>query len=170
MRTESSMADVTVSYGSPTAFLIDAVESMPDGVLVLSRPNAGSKGPRIIYTNRAFRDLCGYSEGELFGKSLNFLMGQSTEDSVLRRIILMIGRSHRLHTSLVIVTRENGPLLVTGSVSVIDHLGNKFDTAGKETIALCRCGASLHRPFCDGTHKTAGFQAPEVAPTAQPSV
>ncbi len=73
-------------------------------------------------------------------------------------------------TEVTIKTRENGPLLVTGSVSVIDHLGNKFDTAGKETIALCRCGASMHRPFCDGTHKTAGFQAPEVAPTAQPSV
>ena len=69
---------------------------------------------------------------------------------------------------VTIKTRENGPLLVTGPVTVIDHLGNQFDTAGKETIALCRCTASKHRPFCDGTHKTAGFQANETAPAATP--
>ena len=51
---------------------------------------------------------------------------------------------------VVIKVRENGPLLVTGPVRVVDHLGNKFDTAAGANIALCRCGASLKKPFCDG--------------------
>ena len=62
-----------------------------------------------------------------------------------------------------ITTRENGPLLVSGTVSLEDHEGNCFDTGGKETIALCRCGASANRPFCDGSHKSVGFQAAENA-------
>jgi CDGSH-type Zn-finger protein len=67
-------------------------------------------------------------------------------------------------SDVTIKTREHGPLLVTGAVTIIDHLGNKYDTTGKETIALCRCGASTRRPFCDGTHKSTGFQACETAP------
>lgn len=58
---------------------------------------------------------------------------------------------------------ENGPLLVAGSVTVEDHAGNAFDTGGKDTIALCRCGASKNRPFCDGAHRDAGFKAAETA-------
>ncbi len=68
---------------------------------------------------------------------------------------------------VVIKTRENGPLLVSGPVTLVDHLGNKFDTAAGANIALCRCGASLKRPFCDGTHKTTGFVANETAPTSE---
>ena len=67
-------------------------------------------------------------------------------------------------SEVTIKTRENGPLLVTGAVTVVDHLGNKYDTTGKENIALCRCGASARRPFCDGTHKNNGFQSAECAP------
>jgi CDGSH-type Zn-finger protein len=36
--------------------------------------------------------------------------------------------------------------------------------AGKPAIALCRCGQSSTKPFCDGTHKTCGFVAQELAP------
>ena len=59
--------------------------------------------------------------------------------------------------------RENGPFLVSGPVTVIDHEGNEFDLGGKETIALCRCGASANRPFCDGKHKECEFTAAETA-------
>ena len=69
-------------------------------------------------------------------------------------------------SEVTIKARENGPFLVTGAVSVFDHLGNQFNTAGKENIALCRCGASKNRPFCDGAHKTCGFQAAETVPPA----
>jgi CDGSH-type Zn-finger protein len=67
-------------------------------------------------------------------------------------------------SDITIKTRENGPLLVTGAVTVTDHLGNVFPTAGQTTIALCRCGASQKKPFCDGSHKSCGFVAAELAP------
>ncbi len=71
-------------------------------------------------------------------------------------------------SEITIKTRENGPLLVTGPISLTDHCGNRFDTAGKETIALCRCGESKNRPFCDGSHKASGFTANETVPTPAP--
>jgi CDGSH-type Zn-finger protein len=66
-------------------------------------------------------------------------------------------------SDVTIKCRENGPFLVTGPAKIIDHLGNEFDLAGKETFALCRCGQSQNRPFCDGSHKNCGFVAAEVA-------
>jgi len=65
---------------------------------------------------------------------------------------------------IIIRLRENGPFVIQGPVKIVDHLGNEFPwPAGKETIALCRCGQSKNKPFCDGTHKTCGFQAVEIA-------
>jgi CDGSH-type Zn-finger protein len=61
-----------------------------------------------------------------------------------------------------ISTLDNGPFLVTGSVVLSDAEGNQFQTE-RETIALCRCGASIKKPFCDGTHSKIGFVAAERA-------
>jgi CDGSH-type Zn-finger protein len=67
--------------------------------------------------------------------------------------------------SVVIRCRENGPLVLRGPVRVVDHLGNEFPLPeGKDNVALCRCGHSGSRPFCDGSHRAAGFQAAEQAP------
>jgi CDGSH-type Zn-finger protein len=66
---------------------------------------------------------------------------------------------------VTIKVRDNGPLLVEGPVTVIDAAGNKFIIpAEKPAIALCRCGQSQRKPFCDGTHKTCNFMAAERAP------
>ena len=67
-------------------------------------------------------------------------------------------------SDVVIKIRENGPILVSGPVFVTDHLGNKYDTGTQANIALCRCGHSQKKPFCDGSHKTAGFVGNETAP------
>jgi CDGSH-type Zn-finger protein len=67
---------------------------------------------------------------------------------------------------VTIKVRENGPLLVTGPIQLQDHLGNTFDLSGKENVALCRCGQSARKPFCDGTHRTCGFVAGDMAPPA----
>jgi CDGSH-type Zn-finger protein len=68
---------------------------------------------------------------------------------------------------VTIKVRDHGPLLVEGPIVVVDALGNKFAIApDKPTIALCRCGASQHKPFCDGSHKSCSFVAAERAPTA----
>jgi CDGSH-type Zn-finger protein len=61
--------------------------------------------------------------------------------------------------------RQNGPLVIEGPVTIVDHLGNAFTLpTGKPAIALCRCGQSNTKPFCDGSHKTCGFLAEELAP------
>ena len=63
-----------------------------------------------------------------------------------------------------IKARENGPYKVTGPVRVIDADGNEYALGGRgEAIALCRCGGSTTKPFCDGTHSRIGFEAAERA-------
>jgi CDGSH-type Zn-finger protein len=69
-----------------------------------------------------------------------------------------------------VVARKNGPYVVSGDLSELnltDADGNKYDLSGKQAIALCRCGASVNKPFCDGTHSKIGFQAAEAAVKAQ---
>jgi len=60
--------------------------------------------------------------------------------------------------------RPNGPYLVEGEVELVDVDGNKIDTSGKgPRFALCRCGGSVTKPFCDGTHSKIGFLGAESA-------
>jgi CDGSH iron-sulfur domain-containing protein 3 len=60
-----------------------------------------------------------------------------------------------------IKVRDNGPYKVTGPVKVVDAEGNRF-ALPEGPIALCRCGRSQSKPFCDASHK-AGFDACERA-------
>ncbi len=65
-----------------------------------------------------------------------------------------------------ITVRKNGPYRVEapeGSVELVDSEGNKFDLTGKPAFSLCRCGGSVNKPFCDGTHSKIGFQGAESA-------
>jgi CDGSH-type Zn-finger protein len=63
--------------------------------------------------------------------------------------------------SVTITVRKNGPYIVNGEVEVRDADGNLFPA--RDRVALCRCGASSTKPFCDGTHSKQGFQAAERA-------
>ncbi len=51
----------------------------------------------------------------------------------------------------------NGPYVVQGTIELLDTEGDKY-APGKESIALCRCGHSENKPFCDGTHSKIGFE------------
>lgn len=53
--------------------------------------------------------------------------------------------------------RENGPLVIKGLRSMRGPDGQKIDV--KPVMALCRCGGSKSKPFCDGSHKDLGFQS-----------
>jgi CDGSH-type Zn-finger protein len=62
--------------------------------------------------------------------------------------------------SLVTITPyPDGPYLLRGNFVIQDQDGNELPLQ-RQTIALCRCGKSQMRPFCDGTHKLIGFKAP----------
>lgn len=62
----------------------------------------------------------------------------------------------------VITPYRDGPLLVRGPFRLLDQDGNEIEV-DRGTVALCRCGKSRLRPFCDGTHKLVRFQAPSGA-------
>lgn len=53
-------------------------------------------------------------------------------------------------SDVTIKVMDKGPLFVSGSVELLDAEGNRFET--KEKFALCRCGESTNKPFCDGSH------------------
>ena len=57
---------------------------------------------------------------------------------------------------------RDGPLLVRGPFRMLDQDGNDIEV-DRETVALCRCGKSRLRPFCDGSHKVVRFRAPSAA-------
>jgi CDGSH-type Zn-finger protein len=65
-----------------------------------------------------------------------------------------------------VLIKKTGPYVVSGDLSqleIADADGKKVDISGKQAIALCRCGASTNKPFCDGTHSKIGFMAAEAA-------
>jgi uncharacterized Fe-S cluster protein YjdI/CDGSH-type Zn-finger protein len=70
------------------------------------------------------------------------------------------GREETADASLTIEPRPNGPLFVRGDVRIVDNEGQviREDTR----LALCRCGASGNKPFCDGSHRRIGFTTAPV--------
>lgn len=67
-------------------------------------------------------------------------------------------------SQVTIRLRDHGPLVVEGPVTVVDAEGHAFTSdSTKPAIALCRCGHSSRKPFCDGSHKAHNFQAAERA-------
>jgi CDGSH-type Zn-finger protein len=68
--------------------------------------------------------------------------------------------------SVTIKIRDNGPLVVEGDFVLVDHNGNEVPIVKR---ALCRCGGSTTKPFCDGTHSKIGFQGAAAAVDAADS-
>ena len=58
---------------------------------------------------------------------------------------------------VTITPSDNGPYIVKGGAKVVDAEGKEIDT--KDTVALCRCGQSANKPFCDGTHNKISFES-----------
>ena len=63
---------------------------------------------------------------------------------------------------------RDGPLIVRGDFRLVDQDGAEIDP-GRGTIALCRCGKSGIKPFCDGSHKRSGFSAPSAPSRPRPA-
>ncbi len=58
---------------------------------------------------------------------------------------------------LAIKCAKDGPLLVKGNLTLSGGSGR--DSWSGKQVALCRCGASENKPFCDGAHKKVGFSS-----------
>jgi CDGSH-type Zn-finger protein len=67
-------------------------------------------------------------------------------------------------SEITITPTDDGPYLVRGNVTLLDAEGSPYEVG--ETIALCRCGRSGTRPFCDGTHESEHFAATDRAARA----
>jgi CDGSH-type Zn-finger protein len=59
-----------------------------------------------------------------------------------------------------ITALTNGPLLIEGAIDLVDQNGKAYAMTSPEKFALCRCGLSSKKPFCDGTHAKNGFVCP----------
>jgi len=59
---------------------------------------------------------------------------------------------------VTITVTTDGPYEVVGPITLQDEDGNLIEVEAGEPVYLCRCGGSLSKPFCDGTHDTIGFQ------------
>ena len=62
----------------------------------------------------------------------------------------------------------DGPYVVRGGVRIVSEDGTTWETRNR--VALCRCGASTNKPFCDGTHEQIGFRDPAMPDVAAPVV
>jgi len=67
-------------------------------------------------------------------------------------------------TDTTIGVRENGPLKISGPVTIVDAEGIPFELPPGSSVVLCRCGHSKNKPFCDATHRKIGFVANDTAP------
>jgi CDGSH-type Zn-finger protein len=58
-----------------------------------------------------------------------------------------------------IKVRDHGPYKVSGPVRLVDAEGNELEFDAERPLALCRCGQSRTKPFCDAAHKESGFDS-----------
>ena len=67
--------------------------------------------------------------------------------------------------TIKVVPLPKGPLMVSGDLAEFEIAGanGPIDLAGKDKVYLCRCGGSVNKPFCDGTHSRIRFQGAELA-------
>jgi CDGSH iron-sulfur domain-containing protein 3 len=71
---------------------------------------------------------------------------------------------HGVAPVVEIKVRDDGPYKITGPVRLVDADGTAFDVPADRPLALCRCGRSATKPFCDKSHRVHGFDASERAP------
>jgi CDGSH-type Zn-finger protein/uncharacterized Fe-S cluster protein YjdI len=103
---------------------------------------------------RATLCRCGASQNKPFCDNAHKAIGFSAHE-----VEPLLNRPESLPTGgrLNVMAQPNGPLEIEGNLEIRDEAGNTLFVGTK--TALCRCGGSGRKPFCDGTHKTTGFRA-----------
>lgn len=143
----------------PNAASSNTVTICPDGPLEvcgsasLVRPGETPEpGEPTIWLCR-----CGASNNKPFCDGSHSKMGFSDAGTVDNPVLRDDPRAAE-QTELEITLAANGPLIVKGPMELIDGGGETVATGTR--AALCRCGASENKPFCDGAHNRVGFDAP----------
>jgi CDGSH-type Zn-finger protein/uncharacterized Fe-S cluster protein YjdI len=165
----------------PVAEVVDVCNRCPTGALTFTRKDGGpgesadetntvvvsTNGPYYVRGNlrvdgatddmegvnlRAALCRCGASKNKPFCDNTHQESGFSDSGAVG-----MKGEDTGSGGELEIKKAPNGPLLLSGNFALITSSGRVAFKGNK--AALCRCGASKNKPFCDGAHKQAGFQA-----------
>ena len=71
-------------------------------------------------------------------------------------------------SDVTITVRANGPYKIVGPVRIVEPKGRELAPPEGKAIALCRCGHSRTKPFCDATHRRIGFVADDGASRVEP--
>jgi CDGSH-type Zn-finger protein len=69
-----------------------------------------------------------------------------------------------VHGAVTVTAKPNGPYLIAGDFTLVDSTGARVALTPGKVVALCRCGQSSMKPFCDGSHSRTGFKAADPAP------
>jgi release factor glutamine methyltransferase len=141
----------------------------PGGSLLLVHSSVCGEKRTVVALREAgmSAELVARRRGPL-GRLLNARASLLTERGLLdagaseEELLFIVGRMPTANAAdfepATIVPYRDGPYVVSGSFVMRDQEGGAIDVA-RRTVALCRCGRSKQRPFCDGTHKTTGFRA-----------
>lgn len=130
----------------------------PDGPLYV-RGNIeiqNADGETLLEDTRVALCRCGESENKPLcddtHKDVDFKAPAGFDESKLRPTT----NDDADHDKLVLRLMENGPILVEGEYEVLSLANQRVNS--QKNVAMCRCGQSGHKPFCDGTHKDVGFE------------
>lgn len=61
-----------------------------------------------------------------------------------------------------LIINRNGSIKIDGEFEITDADGNVYNLQGRTALGLCRCGLSVNKPFCDGSHRN-GFEHDAIA-------
>ena len=132
-------------------------EVPPGGPLCLTgRIQVEVDGEIVADTDDVALCRCGHSGNKPFCDGSHKAVGFDDPGVILGGRLVPGGDEAGEDDPVLIVCATNGPLLVRGPLTVVAADGA---TAQGTKGALCRCGASSTRPFCDGTHRETGFEA-----------
>ncbi len=109
---------------------------------------------RVERETRVALCRCGASENKPWCDNTHLDMGFDDAGDVSESKLAPVDGP--VSTGLTVTQAPNGPLLIEGEVTIVSSTGERL-TGGRG--ALCRCGASSNKPFCDGSHNRVGFEA-----------
>ena len=148
---------LTYTFVQPEVAETNRVQPQPDGALFV-RGDVSIMQPdgEVMTTGTRFALCrCGHSRNKPFCDYSHHDAGFKDDGTLAQNQLLP--DVINTETPLRITLDEDGPLLVQGAFAV--RSANNADIVYGEHAALCRCGASKQKPFCDGSHKTVGFKS-----------